>query len=82
MDGSLVWDMYVQGCPVEVRIYNPNLRKLDPRTISGNFIGYAINSKGYRLYYPYHTSKIVEARNAKFLENHENSGSGSSKDVK
>ena len=57
-------------------IYNPNLGKLDSRTTSGYFIGYAINSKMYRFYYPSHTPKVVEARNAKFLEDHEVSGSG------
>ena len=37
----------VWGCPFEVRIYNPQEKKLDPRTISGYFIGYAERSKGY-----------------------------------
>ena len=35
----------VWGCPSEVRIYNPLEKKLDPRTISGYFIGYAERSK-------------------------------------
>ena len=30
----------VWGCPSEVRIFNPQERKLDPKTISGYFIGY------------------------------------------
>ncbi|RVW74232.1 Retrovirus-related Pol polyprotein from transposon TNT 1-94 [Vitis vinifera] len=34
------------GCSSEVRIYNPQEKKLDPRTISGYFIGYAEKSKG------------------------------------
>ena len=59
----------VWGCPSEVRIYNPQEKKLDPRTISGYFIGYAERSKGYRFYYPSHSTRIVESRNAKFLEN-------------
>ncbi|KAK4400091.1 Retrovirus-related Pol polyprotein from transposon TNT 1-94 [Sesamum angolense] len=67
--------LHIWGCPVEVRIYNPNIRKLDPRTISGYFIGYAENSKGYRFYCPSHIPRIVEARNAKFLEDLEISGS-------
>ena len=61
--------MRVWGCPSEVRIYNPQEKKLDPRTISGFFIGYAERSKGYRFYCPSHTTRIVESRNAKFLEN-------------
>ena len=60
----LVWD-----CPFKVRIYNPHEKKLDPRTLSGFFISYAKTSKGYRFYYPSHSTRIVESRNAKFLEN-------------
>ena len=50
----------VWGCPSEVRIYNPQEKKLDPRTISGYFIGYVERSKGYRFYCPSHNTKIVE----------------------
>ncbi|KAL6317320.1 hypothetical protein AAG906_030073 [Vitis piasezkii] len=49
-------------------IYNPQENKLDPMTISGYFIGYAEKSKGYRFYCPSHNTRIVESRNAKFLE--------------
>jgi hypothetical protein len=62
------------GCPSEVRVYNPQERKLDPRTISGFFIGYPEGSKGYRFYCPSHTTRIVESRNAKFLEYDQISG--------
>ncbi|RVW79242.1 Retrovirus-related Pol polyprotein from transposon TNT 1-94 [Vitis vinifera] len=58
----------VWGCSSEVRIYNPQEKKLDPRTISGYFIGYAEKSKGYRFYCPSYSTRIVESRNAKFLE--------------
>ena len=68
--------MGVWGCPFEVRIYNPHEKKLDPRTLSGFFIGYAETSKGYRFYYPSHLTRIVESRNAKFLENDRISGGG------
>ena len=61
--------MLVCGCPSEVRIYNPHENKLNPRTLSGFFIGYTKTSKGYRFYYPSHSTRIVESRNAKFLEN-------------
>ena len=71
--------LHVWGCPVEVRVYNPHIKKLDERTVSGFFIGYAVNSKGFSFYCPSHTPNIVEARNAKFLEEHEISGSGSQK---
>ncbi|RVW95714.1 hypothetical protein VitviT2T_028824 [Vitis vinifera] len=41
---------------------------MDPRTISGYFIGYAEKSKGYKFYCASHNTRIVESRNAKFLE--------------
>ena len=71
----------IWGCPSEVRIYNPQEKKLDPRTISGFFIGYAEKSKGYKFYCPSHSTRIVESRNAKFLENALISGSDQSKDL-
>ena len=58
-----------------MRIYNPQEKKLDPRTISGYFIGYAERSKGYRFYCPSDSTRIVESRNEKFLENDLISGS-------
>ena len=73
--------MRVWGCSSEVRIYNPQEKKLDPRTINGYFIGYAERSKGYRFYYPSHNTRIVESRNAKFLENDLISGSNQTKNI-
>ena len=61
--------MRVWGCPSEVRIYNPHENKLDPRTRSGFFTGYVETSKGYKFYCPSHSTRIVESRNVKFLEN-------------
>ena len=63
-----------------MRIYNPQERKLDPRTISGYFVGYAERSKGYRFYCPSHSTRFVESRNSKFLENDLISGSDQSLD--
>jgi hypothetical protein len=60
--------LHIWGCPAEVRVYNPNIKKLDPRTTSGHFIGYAVNSKGFRFYCPSNNTRIVESINAKFLE--------------
>lgn len=65
----------VWGCPSEIRVYNPQEKKLDPKTISGYFVGYAERSKGYRFYCPSHSTRFVESRNAKFLENDLISGS-------
>ena len=57
------------GCPSDVKIYNPHEKKLDPRTLSGFFIGYAKTSKGYKFYCPSHSTRIMESRNTKLLEN-------------
>jgi len=73
--------VHIWGCQVEVRVYNPHEKKLDPRTVSGYFIGYAEKSKGYRFYCPSYTQKIVEARNARFLEEFQTGVSGSHKVV-
>ena len=67
--------MRIWGCPSKVGIYNPQERKLNPRTISGYFVGYADKSKGYRFYCPHHSLRFVESRNAKFLKNDLASGS-------
>ena len=54
---------------------------MDQRTISGYFIGNAERSKSYRFYCPSHSTRIVESRNAKFLENDLISGSDQSQDL-
>jgi hypothetical protein len=58
-----------------VKIYNSNIKKLDPRTTRGHFISYAVNSKGFRFYFHFHSTRIVESINAKILEDFEHSGS-------
>ena len=59
----------VWGCPAEVKLYNPSETKLEPRTTRCYFVGYPETSKGYRFYCPGHGTRIVDAGNAKFLEN-------------
>lgn len=44
--------MHVWGCKVEAKLYNPNGKKLDPKTVSFFFIGYLERSKGFRFYCP------------------------------
>ena len=73
--------LYVWGYQAEVRIYNPHERKLDPRTISGFFIGYPEKSKGYRFYCPNHSMRILESGNARFIENGNISGSSESRNI-
>jgi hypothetical protein len=58
----------VWGCPAEAKIFNPNLGKLDPNTVSCHFIGYPDRSKGYRFYCPDRYTKFVKTRHAEFLE--------------
>ena len=49
-------------------MFNPNIGKLDPKTVSCHFIGYPEKSKGYRFYCPNRHTKFVETRHAAFLE--------------
>jgi hypothetical protein len=60
--------LHVWGCPAEAKVFNPNIGKLDPKTVSCHFIGYPNKSKGYRLYCPDRHIKFVEMRHAVFLE--------------
>jgi len=59
----------VWGYPAEAKIFNPNIGKLDPKTVSCYFIGYPDRSKGYRFYCPERFTKFVETRHVVFLEN-------------
>jgi hypothetical protein len=59
--------LHVWGFSVGVRVYDPQLKKLDPRTVNG--ISLAVeNSNGFRFYCPSQTPRIVEAINAKCIE--------------
>jgi hypothetical protein len=60
---------HVWGCKAEVRLYNPQLKKLDPKTISGYFVGYCIGSRGSRFYCPSHMTRIIESDRAIYFEN-------------
>ena len=37
---------HVWGCPAEAKVFNPNIGKLEPKTVSCHFIGYPERSKG------------------------------------
>ena len=58
----------VWGCPAEAKVFNPNIEKLDSKTVSCHFISYPKKSKGYRFYCPDRQTKFVETRLAVFLE--------------
>ena len=57
----------IGGCPSEVRVYNPQEKKLDPKTINGYFVGYAERSKGYKFYYHHITLGLWNQEKQNFL---------------
>ena len=59
--------LHVWGCPAEAKLFNPQLKKLDAKTVSCHFIGYPDKSKGYRFYCPDCFTKFVETNHAVFL---------------
>jgi hypothetical protein len=54
--------------PAEAKVFNPNIGKLDPKTISCYFIGYPKKSKCFRYYYLDRHIKFVEIRHTVLLE--------------
>ena len=44
-----------------MRLYSPQSKKLDPKTIIEYFIGYHMGSRGSRFYYPSHTTRVIES---------------------
>jgi hypothetical protein len=58
----------VWGRPAEAKVFNPNIGKLDPKTVSCHFIGYPEKSKGFYFYYSDRYTKFVETRHAIILE--------------
>jgi transposase InsO family protein len=71
----------VWGCPAEARLFNPQQKKLDTKTVSCHFIGYPDQSKGYRFYRPSRHTKFVETRQVVFLEDAEISGSFPTREI-
>ena len=58
----------VWGSPAKAKVFNPNIGKLDQKTVSCHFIGYPEKSKSFYFYYPNRHTKFVETRHAVFLE--------------
>ena len=58
------------GCPAEAKVFNPNIGKLNFKTVSCHFIGYPKKLKCYRFYCPDRQTKFVETRHVVFLEDH------------
>ena len=72
----------VWGCPAEAKVFNPNIGKLDSKTVSYHFIGYPEKSKGYRFYCPDRHMKFVETRHVVFLEDDMVKGSMVAREIK
>jgi hypothetical protein len=58
----------VWGSPAEAKVFNSNIGKLDPKTVSYYFIGYPEKSKCFRFCCPDRHIKFVEMRHTVFLE--------------
>ena len=67
--------VYVWGCFAKVRLYKPQEKKLDSRTVNRYFIDYVKKSKGYGFYCLSRATEIIKSHNARFLENDVISGS-------
>jgi hypothetical protein len=60
--------LHVWGSPAEAKVFNPNIGKSDPKTVSCHFIGYPKKSKCFRFYYSDRYTKFVETRHVVILE--------------
>jgi hypothetical protein len=58
----------VWGSPAEAKVFNPNIRKLDPKIVSCHFIGYLEKLKCFRFYCPDRHTKFEETIHVVFLE--------------
>jgi hypothetical protein len=56
------------GSPAEVKVFNPNIGKLYPKTVSCHLFGYIEKLKCFRFYYLERDTKFVETRHVVFLE--------------
>ena len=53
---------------MEVGLYNSQSKKLDPKTISGYFIGYCVGLRGSGFYCSSHTTRVIESDRAIYFE--------------
>jgi hypothetical protein len=56
------------GSPAEVKVFNPNIGKLYPKTVSCHLFGYIEKSKCFHFYYLERHTKFVKTRHVVFLE--------------
>ena len=59
-----------------MRPCNLQSKKLDPKTISGYFIGYCARSRGSEFYYPLHTTRVIEANRTNYFEDNTSRSQG------
>ena len=53
---------------MEVRLYSPQSKKLDLKTITRYFIGYCVGSRGSKFYCPSHTTKVIKSNQVIYFE--------------
>ena len=56
------------GCLAKAKVFNPNIGKLDPKTVGCHFISYPEKSKYFRFYYTDRHTKFMKTRHTVFLE--------------
>ncbi|RVW52379.1 Retrovirus-related Pol polyprotein from transposon TNT 1-94 [Vitis vinifera] len=71
---------HIWGCPAEARPYKPHEKKLDSKTVSSYFIGYAERSRGFKFYDPVIRS-IFETGTATFFEDVEFGGRNQARNI-
>ncbi|RVW37086.1 Retrovirus-related Pol polyprotein from transposon TNT 1-94 [Vitis vinifera] len=71
---------HIWGCPAEARPYKPHEKKLDSKTVSSYFIGYAERSRGFKFYDPAIRS-IFETGTATFFEDVEFGGRNQARNI-
>ena len=64
----------VWGCPAEAKMFNPNIEKLDPKTVSCHFIGYPDRSKGFSFLLPRHIYKVCRNETCRILRGQNDEG--------
>ena len=66
---------------MEVRPYNPQSKKLDPKTISGYLIGYCVGSRGSIFYCLSDTTRVIESNRAIYFKDDTSTSQGPRKIV-
>jgi hypothetical protein len=73
--------LHVWGCRADTKVFNPNIGKLDPKTVSCHFIRYLDKSEGFHFYCSDRHTKFVEIRHTVFLEDEMIKGSMISREI-